>query len=179
MQLGHRTSSPPSGTPAREEYRTGAPALRPPREVAEGPVPGHTGALRVTLVSHNLNYEGAPLFLLEYARYLATQPDWTVRVMSPADGPLRPRFAEAGIAVEVVDAGAVLAAQDDDEFSAALDRLAGHPAWNGTGVIIANTMVAFWAVHLAARLERPSIFYIHESVGPRRFSSRCSSHDRR
>ena len=51
----------------------------------------------------------------------------------------------------------------------ALDRLAQQPAWAGADVIVANTMVAFWAVHVAQRLRKPSVFYVHESVGPRRF----------
>ncbi len=154
---------------AREEYRVAAPALHPLPVRFDRIAPPSVPQLRVTLVTHNLNHEGAPLFLLEYARHLAGLPGWHVRVVSPADGPLRARFAETGATVDVVDASAVLAAQGDNEFAAALDRLAQHPAWSDTDVIVANTMVAFWAVHVAARLGKPSIFYIHESVGPRRF----------
>lgn len=160
---------PPIRQAAREEYRAAAPALRPPPEIGEEPVPASAGPARVTLVTHNLNFEGAPLFLVEYARHLAALPGWSVRIVSPADGPLRALFEEAGIPVDVVDASAVLAAQDDDAFSTALDQLTAHPAWREAGVIVANTMVAFWAVHLAQRLHKPSVFYVHESVGPRRF----------
>ena len=39
-------------------------------------------------------------------------PGWAVRVVSPVDGPLRARFAEAGAPVDFVDASAVLAARD-------------------------------------------------------------------
>ena len=155
---------------AREAYRVAAPALRPPPEIGEEPFSGGAGGpQRVTLVTHNLNFEGAPLFLVEYARHLATQPGWTVRVVSPTDGPLRTRFAEAGVSVRLVDPSAVLAASDEPAFTAALDRLAQHPAWSDTDVIVVNTMVAFWAVHVAHRLRKPSVFYVHESVGPRRF----------
>ena len=154
---------------AREEYRVAAPTLVPPPELFDRIAPPPLPRLRVTLVTHNLNHEGAPLFLVEYARHLAAQPGWNVRVVSPAEGPLRARFAEAGATVDVVEAGALLTAQGDDEFAAALDGLALHPVWSDTDVIVANTMVAFWAVHVAARLHLPSVFYIHESVGPRRF----------
>ncbi|MDB6165841.1 MAG: mshA 3, partial [Lacunisphaera sp.] len=34
---------------------------------------------------------------------------------------------------------------------------------------VANTLVAFWAMLVAHRLAKPSIFYVHESVGARRF----------
>ena len=154
---------------ARDEYRTSAPAISPPPEEFDRGTPPAAAQLQVALVTHNLNYEGAPLFLVEYVRYLAALPGWKVRVISPVEGPLRARFAEAGAAVDIVDAGAVLAARADAEFAPALDRLIQHPAWTGADVIVANTMVAFWAVHVAERLKRPSVFYIHESVGPRRF----------
>jgi len=154
---------------AREEYRNAAPAAQPPRELFDRIAPDRTKPLQVTLVTHNLNYEGAPLFLLEYARYLAALPGWKVRIISAAEGPLRARFAEAGLAVDVIDASALLAAPDDAGFASALGHLAQHPAWSGGDVIIANTMVAFWAVHVAQQLHQPSLFYIHESVGPRRF----------
>ncbi len=154
---------------AREEYRVAAPAAFPPRELFDRVAPDRTKPLQVTLVTHNLNYEGAPLFLLEYARYLAALPGWKVRIVSAAEGPLRARFAEAGLPVEVIDADAILAAPDDAAFASAIAGVAQHPAWSGGDVIVANTMVAFWAVHVARRLHQPSLFYIHESVGPRRF----------
>ena len=154
---------------AREEYRTAAPATQPPRELFDPVASPRPAQLQVTLVTHNLNFEGAPLFLVEYARYLAALPGWKVRVVSPVDGPLRSRLVEAGATVDLVDASAVLAAPGDEDFRTALDRLAQDPAWAGADVIVANTMVAFWAVHVAQRLHKPSVFYIHESVGPRRF----------
>ena len=45
-----------------------------------------TTAWRPRAITHNLNFEGAPLFLVEYARYLTARPGWKVRVVSPADG---------------------------------------------------------------------------------------------
>ena len=156
-------------TAAREAYRVSAPALQPPDARHDRIVPPPPPHLRITLVTHNLNHEGAPLFLLEYARYLAALPGRTVRVVSPAEGPLRARFSEAGAMVDLVDAGALLAAGGDVEFANALAPLAQHPAFRDADVIVANTMVAFWAVHVAAQLHKPSVFTIHESVGPRRF----------
>jgi glycosyltransferase involved in cell wall biosynthesis len=152
-----------------QEYRVAALAPRPPRALPERTVPVRVAPLHVTLVTHNLQFEGAPLFLLEYARHLATQPGWTVRVVSPVDGPLRERFTSAGVPVALVEAEALQNAQTDSEFGAALKKLATQPVWAGTEVIIANTMVATWAVHLARQLERPSILYVHESVSARRF----------
>lgn len=151
------------------EYRNAAPVRHPPVPAPADPVPVGSRPLRVTIVTHNLNFEGAPLFLLEYARHLAAQPGWTVRIVSPRDGPLRAAFAEAGISVSLVNAANLADAAEDGPFHAALDRLAGSAGWTGNDVIVANTMVAFWAVHLAHRLRQPCLFYVHESVSARRF----------
>lgn len=154
---------------AREEYRTAAPATHAPPEQTDPAPPPRPAQLQVTLVTHNLNFEGAPLFLIEYARHLAAIPGWKVRVVSPVEGPLRERFVEAGCTVGLVDVRPVLTAIDDEAFAAALARLAQDSVWTGADVIVANTMVAFWAVHVAQHLRKPSVFTIHESVGPRRF----------
>jgi glycosyltransferase involved in cell wall biosynthesis len=154
---------------AREEYRTAAPAALAPPAQTDPASPPRPAQLHVTLVTHNLNFEGAPLFLVEYARHLAAIPGWKVRVVSPVEGPLRARFVEAGCAVGLVDVRPVLAAIDDEAFAAALAQLAQDPVWTGADVIVANTMVAFWAVHVAQHLRKLSVFTIHESVGPRRF----------
>lgn len=154
---------------AWQAYRHAAPvmgALPPARTDSPSASPR---PLCVTLVTHNLNFEGAPLFLLEYARYLATQPGWQVRVISPQDGPLREAFTKAGATVELIEAEALPSARTDEAFTATLQKLAATPGWNKTDVIVANTLVAFWAVHLAQLLRKPALFYVHESVSARRF----------
>jgi glycosyltransferase involved in cell wall biosynthesis len=125
--------------------------------------------LRVLLATHNLNLEGAPLFLLEYGRYLAAQPGFTVHLVSPVDGPLRERFAAAGIAVEIVDLKPALTATSSADFHAALSQLAPHFAGAKYDLVVPNTMVAFWGVHLAKQLGVPSLMYVHESAPARRF----------
>lgn len=152
---------------AWHEYRMAAPALRPPPARPVDPPPVATRPLRVTIVTHNLNFEGAPLFAVEYARYLASLPGWQVKIVAAQEGPLRAAFAEAGLEVTVVDPAPVLRAQGEAEFTAALDRLAG--GWPDADVIVANTLVSFWAVHLAHRLRKPSLLYVHESASVRRF----------
>ncbi len=59
--------------------------------------------LKVIVITHNLNLEGAPLIAFEYARYLAAQPGWSVRIVSPEDGPLNAVYAAAGLKVELID----------------------------------------------------------------------------
>ena len=131
--------------------------------------PSVSRPLRVLLATHNLNLEGAPLFLFEYARHLAAQPGFAVHLVSPADGPLRERFAAAGVAVEIVDLQPALTATTATDFHTALARLAPRPAAAQYDLVVANTMVAFWGVHLAREFGVPSLLYIHESAPARRF----------
>ena len=125
--------------------------------------------IRATIVTHNLNFEGAPIFIFELARYLAGQPGVQVTVVSPQDGPLRQRYAAAGLAVEIWDASALLGAKTPAGFAAALKQFAAEHPCADTEVIVGNTMLTFWAVHLAALLGKPSALYIHESSTVKRF----------
>jgi len=154
-------------------YRDDAPrafgsALSPLASRLKPPASG-LRPLRVLLATHNLNLEGAPLFLLEYGRYLAAQPGTTVHLISPTDGPLRERFAAAGVAVEIDDLKPALTAGSASEFHAALAQLAPRFATAKYDLVVPNTMVAFWGVHLARELGVPSLMYVHESAAVRRF----------
>jgi GT2 family glycosyltransferase len=157
---------------ARDPYRSDALDF-PPRHLplnpwhqryAETPRP-----FRALVVTHNLNYEGAPIFIFELARYLAEQPGVTVTIASPQDGPLRARFEQAGLKVELWEAAPLATAKSPGEFAAALDRFAAARNWDHADVFVCNTMTAFWAVHLAARLGKPSALYVHESNTVKRF----------
>ncbi len=164
----------PSGTlvpvlkAARSDY-----AVAAPRPLAPNLTPAETAPvtrpLHITVVTHNLNLEGAPLIAFEYACHLARQPGWRVRVISPQDGPLRARYAAAGLTVELVDVKPALTAGSVEEFHRRLQQLAADLRLGETDLIAANTMVSFWAVLLAHRLRIPSILYTHESVSARRF----------
>lgn len=152
-------------TYAGETARRAA-ALRPlPLPVPDAAAP----PLSVLVLTHNLNFEGAPWFIFEYACHLAALPGWRVRVLSPVDGPLRDRYTAAGLTVEIVDAGPLTHAQTAAEFDAGVAALAARIDWTGIDVLVANTLVAFWGVHLARHAGRPALFYIHESAPVRRF----------
>jgi glycosyltransferase involved in cell wall biosynthesis len=144
----------------------------PPRHRARAtsPLPS-TGAAtcRALVVTHNLNFEGAPWFIFELARHLAAQPGFTVDVISPSDGPLRRAFEDAGLRVRVLDVSAALAATDPATFHRALAGAGAPLDWSAIDLVIANTMVAFWAVPLAAAARKPSLLYVHESTPVRRF----------
>jgi GT2 family glycosyltransferase/glycosyltransferase involved in cell wall biosynthesis len=124
---------------------------------------------RVLVVTHNLNFEGAPIFIFELARYLVEQPGVEVKVVSPLEGPLRARFEEAGLKPEIWDASAFMSASDPEEFRAALRALAATRRWDDVDLFLCNTLMDFWAVHLAAHLKIPCALYIHESIPVKKF----------
>ncbi|MEO7412436.1 MAG: glycosyltransferase family 4 protein [Opitutaceae bacterium] len=160
-----------AATGALAVYRSEAPVTEP--ETTRPRVLSSSQALprpmQVVLVTHNLNREGAPLIALEYAKYLAAQPGWKVHVVSPEPGRLLQDFAAAGLAVEIANAAAVWKADAPQEFEAAIQQLSSLPVFKAADVIVANTMVAFWAIHVARRLGKPSILYVHESASVNRF----------
>ena len=124
--------------------------------------------LRVLIATHNLNFEGAPWFIFELANYLARQPQISVRVLSPQDGPLRAVFTAAGMPVDIINLTTALAAHTPEEFSR---NLAAEIAvnWDEVDLVIANTMVSFWAIQLAAAAKKSTLLYVHESSPIRRF----------
>ncbi len=125
--------------------------------------------LRVAVVTHNLNLEGAPLFIFEYARHLQEKAGWQVQVFAPVEGPLRRKFEEAGLSVEILDVAHTLEAPDPAAFEQRLKAFAATRRWEGIDLFVGNTMVAYWVVHLARQLGVPSALYIHESNSARRF----------
>ena len=124
--------------------------------------------LRVAVITHNLNLEGAPLFIFEYARHLAETAGWEVSVFSPAEGPLRRKYEEAGLKVEVLDVAAILEAPDAAAFHERLRSFAAGLRWEHIDLIVGNTMLAYWAIHLAQVLDKPTALYIHESNSPQK-----------
>lgn len=169
----------PSGT-AREQlaavreawaaYAAEAPPPAAASRRATGELPAaKAGPLRVLVVTHNLNFEGAPWFIFELARHLAAQPATTVEVVSPSEGPLRRAFEQAGLRVRVLDVSTALAATDVATFRAELTRAGAALDWDAFDLVVPNTMVAFWAVHLARAAGKPTLLYVHESTPVRRF----------
>lgn len=120
--------------------------------------------LSVLIVNDNFTLGGAALFAFEYARYLSQRLGWAVRLAAPQDGPLRALCAEAGIPVEIIDDKSVTAEANGSEFHNRVAAMAATLDWSGIDVVIANTMVVHWAVHLAQALGKPVLFYIHESA---------------
>jgi len=151
------------------EYRARAPRRMLPSS------PAHSAALpagklpgSVVLFTHNLNFEGAPLFLLEYAAYLAAQ-GVKLSVISAGDGLLRPKFEALGARVDLVDVTPLLQAPNARVLRAALQTLAAQVDLTPADLVVSNTLSAYWGVHLAHGAGKPSLLYIHESTTPDSF----------
>lgn len=171
LPLGAWSALLPALRTAWSAYAREAPARAGQTCLASEPttVKNPAAPLRVMVVTHNLNFEGAPWFIFELARHLAAQPGLTVRIVSPQDGPLREVFAKAGMVVDVVDLSPALAAESAPEFKSRLHTATAGLPWAATDLVIANTMVSFWAVHAARAARKPSLLYVHESSAVHRF----------
>ncbi len=158
-------------TAALDRLRTGylrpAPpplgCLSPPASLGPAAAFSPRPPAQVILVSHNLNLEGAPLFLLDLARHLSAQGS-RLTVVSAAEGLLRPQFAACGAQVVVVDPGPVFSAPHEAAARAALAALGRKFDFGPADLVIANTFTTFWAVHAAKAAGRPVLYYVHEST---------------
>lgn len=132
---------------------------------ASSPLPASAPILthpHLLLVTHNLNEEGAPYFLLELAGHLRRTTDARLTLVTVADGPLRKEFERQGIVVRRVNREPLWLARTAEETQAALDVLARELRAEEASLVVANTIESFWAVHAARRAGRPALFYIHE-----------------
>lgn len=127
------------------------------------------GRLRVLLLTHNFNLEGAPLFLIEYATYLVREAGFALEVLTTQDGPLRARYEELGAHITVVDRHRIYSAPTPEEFAARIAEVRGRFDFSRIDLVVCNTLVCFWGVHLAHQAGKPSLFYIHESSSIFRF----------
>ncbi len=133
------------------------------------PRPLHTTAenrkLRLLLITHNLNFEGAPLLLLEYARHLVEKCGAEISVLTGRDGPLRAAFEALPASVTAVDC----TASTPSKLSHRVREISRQLDLNKIDLVVANTVASFWGVTLARAAGRPSLLYIHESTSPAAF----------
>ncbi len=134
---------------------------------------GRAGKLHLLLVTHNLNYEGAPLFLLEYAAFMVKHEGFTVDLLAAEDGPLRGAYEALGIRVALIDRHPLHGARTDAEFAEQVQVMRGKVDLAAVDVVLCNTVACWWGVHLAAAAGKPSLLYIHESASIKRFFSKA------
>ncbi len=138
--------------------------------------------LRLGVVSHNLNYEGAPRVLLEIALGLQAAEVVDIVVLSPLDGPLRQLYEEAGCSVHLVEKPAELFRSGKTGLNA-VSQVSALLTKNNVDVVLANTVLCWWAIEAAVLVRIPSVWIIHESEPPfthlAEHSKACSRRGRR
>lgn len=142
---------------------------RPEPDPAHSVYASRAGRLRVLLLTHNLNLEGAPLFLLEYAEYLARQAGFGLEVITCQDGPLRSNYEALGAKITLIDRHRLYSAETPTDFFARVDEVRALVNFDAIDLVVCNTLVSYWGIHLADRARKPSLFYIHESSSIFRF----------
>ncbi|MBO1323878.1 glycosyltransferase [Acetobacter sp. TBRC 12305] len=119
--------------------------------------------VNVVMVTHNLNYEGAPSVLMDLTVGLIKRGNIHAKILSLRDGPLREVYEAEGIPVHIMSRSplhdvhdAATLARSCEDYGALLKQL-------GAEVVVANTLQNFWAVIAATYVGLPSILCQHES----------------
>ncbi|OQY34963.1 MAG: hypothetical protein B6243_05165, partial [Anaerolineaceae bacterium 4572_5.2] len=111
--------------------------------------------LKIMFVSHDLSLSGAPLVFWLLARYLKSK-GYQITLFSPKDGPLRSKYDEIGVDVKIDPA--IL---DYDKLRG--DAIAVAQAMQDYEIVVANTILTWTTIHVARALQKPSVWWIHES----------------
>jgi O-antigen biosynthesis protein len=126
----------------------------------------HLDGLRVALFTHNLNFEGAPLVLIDIARGLRRLGNCDIVVFSLIDGPLRAVYEELGCEVVVRSDVGVFGVKEERELESILLPIIGQLAAYAIDVVIANTVLCHWGMVAAKLQSLPAVWIIHESEPP-------------
>ncbi len=121
---------------------------------------GGRGVRRVRVYAHALSYGGAQLYLHELLRRLLPLGSLEVTFVAPADGPLRQRTEELGIAVEICGP---YPRHGGDERAEWMRREGERLRAAGCDVVLVNSLGSFAPVELAQEHGLPTVWAIHES----------------
>jgi glycosyltransferase involved in cell wall biosynthesis/cellulose synthase/poly-beta-1,6-N-acetylglucosamine synthase-like glycosyltransferase len=122
------------------------------------------GKLKVLMISHNLNLEGAPKILFDYAAYFASSGGYNVTMVSRKDGPLRGQVEEAGILVRIVEGVLPRPGENTLDYTGRLREIGTNLEAKSYDLVVCNTLTSFWGVVLAGLFNLPAIWHIHEST---------------
>jgi O-antigen biosynthesis protein len=126
----------------------------------------HLSGLRVALFTHNLNFEGAPLVLVDIARGLRRLGNCDIVVFSLIDGPLRAAYEELDCEVVVRGDIGIFGVKEERELESILLPSVAQLAAYAIDVVIANTVLCHWGMVAAKLQSLPAVWIIHESEPP-------------
>jgi predicted HAD superfamily hydrolase/glycosyltransferase involved in cell wall biosynthesis/GT2 family glycosyltransferase len=121
---------------------------------------------RCLFISHNFEYEGAPLILLEIAKGLKSKYNLDIVVISPVDGALREVYKENGIDTHVLYDFNLFSSNTFSDYEQSLSMIKTKINQLGVDIICANTVLTYWGIEIADKLNIPSLWIIHESEPP-------------
>ena len=121
---------------------------------------------RCLMISHNYEYEGAPLIQFEIAKGLKEKYNLDVVILSPTDGPLKAAYEENGIETHVLHEFNLFSSHSTSEYEQRLWKIKSQINNIGADVICANTILTYWGVEVAKEFSIPSLWIIHESEPP-------------
>jgi len=122
------------------------------------------GKLKVLMISHNLNLEGAPKVLFDHAAYFASSGGYNVMMVSRKDGPLRGQVEEAGILVRIVEGVLPRPGENTLDYTGRLREIGTNLEAKSYDLVVCSTLTSFWGVVLAGLFNLPAIWHIHEST---------------
>ncbi len=119
---------------------------------------------KVMFVLHNLNYEGAPLQMLEIAKGLSKQGKISVEIAAALDGKLTKKIKEEFNINPVIIPCEVKKLKNYREYEEIVKQYMQSMKEKRIDLVVANTIECFFAVEAAKQLGVKAIWAIHESV---------------
>lgn len=119
--------------------------------------------MHILLITHNLNYEGAPLMQLKIGMHLMGK-GYKFTVLSREDGPLHEIYKRNGIEVIIEDFSYLRNYCNKNTYTNFINILSTKLENKKIDLIYTNTIETFWGVKIAEVLNIPVVWGIHESV---------------
>jgi len=149
--------SPPPAEEVSSEVRALAARVSAVQEPADEEPPE---PLRLLVITHQLDLGGGQLYTYELLRHLMSELDMTCLVISATDGILRPKLEAMGAEVHVCGRPSTKSPIEYEELLVELAKIVREHRSNAAFV---NTMTCAFGADLAARLEIPFVWAVHES----------------
>ncbi len=127
------------------------------------------GKLKVLMLSHNLNLEGAPRVLFDHAAYFVKNGAYAVTIVSQQDGPLRDKIERAGISLEIIEDVMPRPGEALPNYANRLREIGATLEASSFDLVVCNTLVSFWGVVLAEMFKLPVVWHVHESTTLKQF----------
>ncbi len=147
----------------RENERFAISTQRATARVAPSQLP-----IRVLFCTHNLNLEGAPLYIFRLAVDAQKRGRIAPEIYSLCDGPLAAMYREAGIPVHLPDFSPTTPDQQQVHVST-VRMFADWIRGCGFDLVHGNTLNSYFAIEAAHEAGLPSLWTIHESVDYRNY----------